>query len=90
MIIFIQSLPEIKNYEDIGLKSFLIFIILILGFVVGYLYRNKEKAEKDLQGKIDDIYKEHKDDLRLANNDYKSLSEKFYAFTQQIKELVKR
>jgi F0F1-type ATP synthase membrane subunit b/b' len=87
---FLQQLPEISNYEELGLKSFLIFVILILGFVVGYLYKNKEKTEKDLQSKIDDIYKEHKDDLRLANNDYKSLSEKFYSFTQQIKELVKK
>lgn len=88
--LLIQQLPEIKNYEDLGLKSFLIFVILVLGFVIGYLYRHKEKSEKDLQSRIDEIYKEHKDDLRLANTDYKSLSEKFYTFTQQIKELVKK
>jgi predicted negative regulator of RcsB-dependent stress response len=88
--LLIQQLPGIKNYEDLGLKSFLIFVILVLGFVIGYLYRHKEKSEKDLQARIDDIYKEHKDDLRLANTDYKGLSEKFYTFTQQIKELVKK
>ena len=86
----LTELPKIANYEDLGLKSFLIFVILVLGFVIGYLYRHKEKSEKDLQAKIDDIYKEHKDDLRLANTDYKGLSEKFYTFTQQIKELVKK
>lgn len=86
----LTELPKITNYEEIGLKSFLIFVILVLGFVVGYLYRNKEKSERDLQNRIDEIYKEHKDDLRLANTDYKGLSEKFYTFTQQIKELVKK
>lgn len=86
----LTELPRITNYEDLGLKSFLIFIILILGLVIRYLYTNKEKSEKDLQDKIDAIYKEHKDDLRLANMDYKGLSEKFYTFTQQIKELVKK
>jgi len=87
--IYLQSLPEIKNYEEIGLKSFLIFVILILGWVVWKLYNKKESSDKDLQEKIDEIYKEHKDDLKLANNDYKGLSEKFFLFTQQIKELVK-
>jgi len=90
IIYFIQSLPKIDNYEDLGLKSFLIFIILILGFAVWKLYNINESKQKDLRNKIDEIYKEHKDDLRLANNDYKSLSEKFYTFTQQIKELVKK
>jgi hypothetical protein len=86
---YLQVLPEIKNYEEIGLKSFLIFVILILGLVVWKLYANKETSERDLQDKIDEIYKEHKDDLKLANNDYKGLSEKFFLFTQQIKDLVK-
>lgn len=101
IINILQELPTIQNYEDLGLKSFLIFVILILGAVIWKLYNKKELREKELQEeiqttskelqeKIDQIYKEHKDDLKLANNDYKLLSEKFFTFSNQIKDLVRK
>lgn len=51
-------IPEIKNYEDIGLKSFLIFVILMLGFALYKLYMSKEK-------RVD----EHKDDLKFFDSE---------------------
>ena len=55
---FLQALPDVQNYEDIGLKSFLIFVILCLGFAVKFLYTSKEKASN-----------EHKEDLKYFDSE---------------------
>lgn len=58
MFIFYQIMPEVKNYEDIGLKSFLIFLVLVLLFAIRYLYKSKEQGQKD-----------HKEDLKFFDGE---------------------
>ena len=55
---FLQIMPEIKNYEDIGLKSFLVFLVLVLLLAIRYLYKSKEQGQKD-----------HKKDLKFFDNE---------------------
>ena len=86
-LIFLQS-PDFNNYEDLGLKSILISIILILVFAVGYIYKEKNKEIKEKDAKISEIIKNHQDDLKEGVNDYKSLLDKYHEFTRQIKEIV--
>lgn len=87
------------DYESLGVKSMLIITIIALCGVITYLYKQNIKNVKDkdsfYQGVIDekekqilDLIKEHKSDVKEASNDYKVLAEKFYSFTQQLKDLM--
>ena len=87
------------NYEDLGLKSALVLTIIALFGVVSYLYKGKEKIikEKDEQmasairekdAQIMSVIKDHQDDLKAENQTMKDITDKYYQFTQSIKEMV--
>lgn len=90
----------LQNYDSLGVKGILIAAIVSLCGVITYLYKqnNKNLKEKDThyqkiindkESQILDLIKEHKADVKEASNDYKVLAEKFYSFTQQLKDLMK-
>ena len=76
------------SYEDWGVKSMLIATIIILGGVVGYLYKSKETALADKDAKILAVIKEHQSDLKDSNKDMQVFVEKYHQFTQNLKDLV--
>lgn len=96
--VLVYQLPSIEQPTDLTdvnkVLSYVLWILIV--FICGLFYYHKtemskkDSRETELQNKIDEIYKEHKNDLKDANIDYKSLSEKFYYFTQQIEKLVSK
>lgn len=61
---FLQTLPKIENYEDIGLKSFLIFIILVCFFVIHQLWKDKKHIISQHTDRVDKVQDDHKEDLK--------------------------
>ena len=95
LLLQIPSLEQPTDLTDVNkVLTYVLWVLIV--FICGIFYYHKTIIDKRdiketlLQQKIDDIYKEHKNDLRDANLDYKSLSEKFYHFTQQIEKLVSK
>jgi hypothetical protein len=76
-------IPEVKNYEDIGLKSFLIFLIIVLLFAIKYLYQSKEQGQK-----------EHKEDLKFFDSERQKtvneISQMFHKISVWIEQINSR
>tara|TARA_R100000541_G_scaffold29958_1_gene39084 strand:+ start:112 stop:417 length:306 start_codon:yes stop_codon:yes gene_type:complete len=97
-ILYFLQIPNIEKPTDLTdankVLSYVLWIMLVFICAIVYYHKTeiakRDSKETDLQDKIDAIYKEHKTDLKDANEDYKSLSEKFYQFTQQIEKLVSK
>ena len=53
---FIQLMPEISNYDDLGIKSFMVFVILCLSGVVWHLY-NRVNDLSDKITQLQDAYR---------------------------------
>ena len=97
-VLYFLQIPTLDKPTDLTdankILTYILWVMLV--FIIGILYYHKsemakkDSKETDLQNKIDTIYKDHKNDLKDANKDYKSLSEKFYHFTQQIEKLVSK
>lgn len=88
IFLFLLQVPDFKNYEDLGLKSILISIIVMLIMVIVYLYKKNEKDLKEKDAKIMAVIEEHKADLREAGDDYKALLERYHQFTNQLMSIV--
>jgi hypothetical protein len=81
-------LAEIQNYEDIGLKSLLIAVVIAMGAVIRYMNNSKELALKEKDDRIREVILSHQNDLKDANNDMKLFVEKYHQFTQNLKDLL--
>jgi hypothetical protein len=81
-------LADIQNYEDIGLKSLLIAVIIAMGAVIRYMNNSKEEALKEKDNRIREVILNHQNDLKDANNDMKLFVEKYHQFTQNLKDLL--
>ena len=74
---FFLQLPEIKNYEGIGFKSFLIFIVICLCLAIGYLWRRIN----NLSDKITEIQDKHRSEIL-------TLAEKSISVLASIESLI--
>jgi hypothetical protein len=81
-------LAAIDNYEDIGLKSLLIAVIIAMAAVIRYMNNSKEEALKEKDNRIREVILNHQNDLKDANNDMKLFVEKYHLFTQNLKDLL--
>lgn len=64
MILQQLEVPEINDVN--GLLTWLLAIFVV---VIGYLYRESRKDNKELNDKIKQVYEAHKDDLRLFSEE---------------------
>lgn len=52
---YFTQIPEVKNYEDIGLKSILIFLVIALLAAIVFLYKSKETRIQQISESYKDI-----------------------------------
>jgi hypothetical protein len=88
LLLIILQMPAIENREDIGVISVLSFLVMALCSAIVYIYKTKNQELKSKDDRIMEVIKEHQNDLKDANNDYRDVLEKYHQFTQQIKEIA--
>jgi hypothetical protein len=88
LIIALQVTLQPENHEDLGVKSILIFLLTLTLSAIVYLHRSKEQALREKDEQIMKVIKEHQQDLKEANTDYKTILDKYHQFTQQIREIA--
>ena len=62
-------LQQIETPEITDVNGLLTWLLGIFVVVIGYLYRESRKDNKELNDKIKQVYEAHKDDLRLFSEE---------------------
>lgn len=82
----LQILQTIPDNEGIGLISVLIAAISILGAATAYLYRESKKEMRLKDAKIEEITRNHQQDLKEGVEDYKTMIDKYYTLFERVKD----
>lgn len=65
----LQSLPEIRNYEEIGLKSFLIFLLLLCLYIIWAMQKDHKEIIIRKEAKIDKLIEDTSEDYKRIITD---------------------